>query len=82
MAGDVRYTGLLLALGLTDFSMHPGLLLEVREAVNRFDRSRLLGEARELLRARSRQGIERVMERLTAHALAAETTAPVPAGTA
>jgi phosphotransferase system enzyme I (PtsI) len=69
MAGDVRYTGLLLALGLTDFSMHPGLLLEVREAVNRFDRSRLLGEARELLRARSRQGILFVMEQLKAHGL-------------
>jgi len=69
MAGDVRYTGLLLALGLTDFSMHPGLLLEVREAVNTFDRSRLLAEARELLRARSREGIQFVMEQLKAHAL-------------
>ena len=34
MAGDTRYTALLLALGLTEFSMHPGSLLEVREAVN------------------------------------------------
>ena len=48
MAGDVRYTRLLLALGLTEFSMHPGLLLEVREAVNAFDRShaRRTGEDR------------------------------------
>ncbi len=66
MAGDVRYTGLLLALGLTEFSMHPGLLLEVREAVNSFDRSQLLGEAKALLRAITREGILHVVERLKA----------------
>lgn len=33
MAGEVRYTRLLLALGLTEFSMHPRVLLEVKEAV-------------------------------------------------
>ncbi len=64
MAGDTRYTGLLLALGLTEFSMHPGLLLEVREAVNAFDRSQLLAEAKPLLRAVTREGILHVLERL------------------
>ena len=48
--------------------MHPGLLLEVREAVNTFDRSQLLAQARELLRARSREGIQFVMEQLKVHA--------------
>ena len=66
MAGDTRYTALLLALGLTEFSMHPGLLLEVREAVNAFDRARLLGEAKTLLRAATREGILHVLERLEA----------------
>jgi len=33
MAGDVRYTRLLLGLGLTDFSMHPANVLEVKRAV-------------------------------------------------
>jgi phosphoenolpyruvate-protein phosphotransferase (PTS system enzyme I) len=33
IAGDPRYTDLLLSLGLTDFSMHPGSMLEVRKAV-------------------------------------------------
>jgi phosphotransferase system enzyme I (PtsI) len=33
IAGDRRYTRLLLALGLKDFSMHPGRLLEVKQAV-------------------------------------------------
>jgi len=64
MAGDTRYTALLLALGLTEFSMHPGLLLEVREAVNTLDRSLLLAEAKPLLRARSREAILFVLERL------------------
>jgi len=32
-AGDSRYTRLLLALGLQEFSMHPGRLLEVKQVV-------------------------------------------------
>lgn len=34
MAGDVRYTRLLLAFGLTDFSMQPATLLEVKSIIN------------------------------------------------
>lgn len=33
VAGDRRYTRLLLALGLRDFSMHPGRLLEVKQVI-------------------------------------------------
>lgn len=33
MAGDTRYTKLLLGLGLRIFSVHPSLLLEVKEAI-------------------------------------------------
>lgn len=33
MAGDPRYTRLLLGLGLTEFSMHPSSLLEVKRAI-------------------------------------------------
>lgn len=33
MAGDVRYTPLLLGLGLREFSMHPALILEVKESI-------------------------------------------------
>jgi phosphotransferase system enzyme I (PtsI) len=33
VAGDRRYTRLLLALGLTEFSMHPARLLEVKQTV-------------------------------------------------
>jgi phosphotransferase system enzyme I (PtsI) len=64
MAGDVRYTALLVALGLTDFSMHPGLLLEVREIVNSLDQSALRKLAPTLLRAPNRNRIERALERM------------------
>ena len=66
MAGDTRYTGLLLALGLTDFSMHPGVLLEVREKINALDRTHLRAHAPALLRAPTRERIRRVMERMDA----------------
>ena len=33
MAGDARYTRLLLGLGLREFSVHPGALLEVKQMV-------------------------------------------------
>jgi phosphotransferase system enzyme I (PtsI) len=36
-AGDRRYTRLLLALGLRDFSMHPARLLEVKQVVRETD---------------------------------------------
>jgi len=37
IAGDRQYTRLLLALGLKDFSMHPGRLLEVKQVVRETD---------------------------------------------
>jgi phosphotransferase system enzyme I (PtsI) len=37
MAGDPRYTRLLLALGLRAFSMHPSRLLEVKQAITQTD---------------------------------------------
>lgn len=44
MAGDPRYTRLLLGLGLTQFSMHPSALLEIKKIV----RESTLAELREL----------------------------------
>ena len=37
VAGDRQYTRLLLALGLRDFSMHPGRLLEVKQVIRETD---------------------------------------------
>ncbi|HZV39124.1 MAG TPA: putative PEP-binding protein, partial [Pseudoxanthomonas sp.] len=59
MAGDARLTPLLLALGLTEFSLHPDLLLEVRRAIRNSDSTVLQARADKLLQARDRAGIER-----------------------
>ncbi|WP_395683436.1 phosphoenolpyruvate--protein phosphotransferase [Dokdonella sp.] len=66
MAGDPRYTALLLALGLTDFSMHPGVLLEIREAIGSLDSAGLRAHAKALLGAPTRARIDRVLARMAA----------------
>lgn len=58
MAADPRNTPLLLALGLRDFSLHPGTLLEVRAAVRASDTTHLRCRVPALLRARDRSQIE------------------------
>lgn len=62
VAGDPRLIPLLLALGLTEFSLHPGTLLEVRRAVRDSDLGALRARAPKLLAARDRRGIERWLE--------------------
>jgi phosphotransferase system enzyme I (PtsI) len=57
IAGDTRFTPLLLALGLGEFSLHPGLLLEVRHRIRHCDLSRLRAAGPALMRARDRAGI-------------------------
>ena len=66
MAGETKYTALLVALGLTGFSMHPSSLLEVRAAVALCDRARLIDQSKALLRAQTRAAIDRVIEKMTA----------------
>ncbi|HZW19282.1 MAG TPA: phosphoenolpyruvate--protein phosphotransferase [Luteimonas sp.] len=61
MAGDAQFTPLLLALGLEEFSLHPGTLLEVRRAIRACDLDALRSRAPALLRARDRAGIEKWM---------------------
>jgi phosphotransferase system enzyme I (PtsI) len=65
MAGDALFTPLLLALGLEEFSLHPGTLLEVRRAIRVQDLSALQGRAKALLGARDRAGIERWISNTT-----------------
>ncbi len=64
MAGDPLLTPLLLALGLTDFSMHPGQMLEVRDRIGSFERAPLRRLAPQLLRARSSQEVAALLERV------------------
>ena len=49
MAGDPRYTRLLLGLGLQEFSTHPSNLLEIKQIVNRSRISELEKPARKIL---------------------------------
>lgn len=59
MAAAPDYAPLLLALGLTDFSLHPGTMLEVRRRIRDCDLATLQAKAPALLRARDRTGLER-----------------------
>jgi phosphoenolpyruvate-protein phosphotransferase (PTS system enzyme I) len=62
MAGDAAFAPLLLALGLEEFSLHPGTLLELRRAIRHCDLSALRANAPALLRARDRAGIEKWLQ--------------------
>ena len=65
IGGDPLFAPLLLALGLTELSLHPGTLLEVRRAIRGCDAAALRAAGHALLRARDRAGSERW---LAAHA--------------
>lgn len=58
IAGDAALAPMLLALGLTEFSLHPATLLEVRKAIRGSDLSALKTRTDKLLQARDRAGIE------------------------
>jgi phosphotransferase system enzyme I (PtsI) len=62
MAADPLFAPVLLALGLVEFSMHPGTLLEVRQAIRNCDLASLRAASRALLRARDRTEIQRWLD--------------------
>ncbi|MGX5671726.1 phosphoenolpyruvate--protein phosphotransferase [Thermomonas fusca] len=62
IAADPAFVPLLLALGLTELSLHPATLLEVRRTIRACDLGRLRAAAPALLRARNRDGIERWLQ--------------------
>ena len=49
MAGDPRYTRLLLGLGLTEFSAHPSNLLEIKQIINKSKIPELEKQAKKIL---------------------------------
>jgi phosphotransferase system enzyme I (PtsI) len=59
MAGDPSFAPLLLALGLTEFSLYPATLLELRRTIRGCNLGELRSRSMALLRARDRDGIER-----------------------
>lgn len=49
MAGDSRYTRLLLGMGLEEFSAHPSTLLEIKQIINKSKISELEKQAKKIL---------------------------------
>lgn len=58
IAGDIQFTALLLAMGLEEFSMHPGQLLQVRDRLTTLDCAALRRAAPHLFRAHTRDEVE------------------------
>ena len=66
MAGDTRYTRLLLGLGLNEFSMHPSGLLQVKKIVLESEIAELERHAEEVLAARDTRTLHNLVERMNA----------------
>ena len=66
MAGDPRYTRLLLGLGLREFSMHPSGLLEIKRIVRESDMATLEKAAGEVMLARDTAVLHALVEKLNA----------------
>ena len=64
MAGDTRYTRLLLGLGLNEFSMHPSGLLQIKKIVLESDCTKLRQHAEEVLAARDTRALHDLVERM------------------
>lgn len=64
MAGDSRYTRLLLALGLRDFSMHPASLLEVKRVITESNQQKLAGFAQQFLECYDLSKMQALLEQI------------------
>ena len=69
MASDPRYTRLLLGLGLTEFSMYPGSLLEIKRIIRHSNTRTLRGTVLRLLASSDSAELHELMEQLAAPAL-------------
>jgi phosphotransferase system enzyme I (PtsI) len=64
MAGDPRYTRLLLAMGLENFSMHPNALLEVKQVINETDLGQLPINTLELMDSTDPLEVDMLLEQI------------------
>ncbi|BFI95222.1 MAG: phosphoenolpyruvate--protein phosphotransferase [Rhodanobacter sp.] len=65
IGGDVNFTAMLLALGLTEFSMHPSQLLLVRDRLATLDHGNLRNHATRLLRATTHEQVAELLAQLS-----------------
>jgi phosphotransferase system enzyme I (PtsI) len=68
MAGDPRYTKLLLGMGLDEFSMHPATLLKIKKIVRASHARSLIRPARAALSQHTAQLVHTAVERLNGEA--------------
>ena len=61
MAGEPRYTRLLLGLGLREFSVHPTVLLEIKQIINQSELKPLTKLAKKALKAQSGPEVEDIL---------------------
>lgn len=61
MASEPRFAPMLLALGLTDFSLHPRGILELKDALAQIDRRPLLARKRAILAARDATALQQAV---------------------
>jgi phosphotransferase system enzyme I (PtsI) len=66
MAGDVKWTRLLLGMGLLEFSMHPSQLLSVKQEILNSDLTLLEPQVKKVLKASEPSAIEAAMAQLRA----------------
>ncbi|CAK0770220.1 Phosphoenolpyruvate-protein phosphotransferase [Gammaproteobacteria bacterium] len=64
MAGDLRYTRLLIGLGLRELSMHPSSLPEVKQVINASNYTYLAKLAKRIVCARNSEEVAALMERI------------------
>ena len=64
MAGDIKFTQLLLGLGLREFSVHPAYLLEVKKNILESELGTLAGVADAALQASTATDVEKLLEQL------------------
>jgi phosphotransferase system enzyme I (PtsI) len=64
MAGDTRYTRLLLGLGLREFSMHPSALLEIKKIVRESAIADLKQQSAQVMAARDPRAVQMLVERM------------------
>ncbi len=68
MAGDTRYTRLLLGMGLNQFSMHPAMLLEIKNIVQASHLADLSKVARKVLKCSDSDEINALVDKMNASA--------------
>jgi len=67
MAGDPRFTRLLLGMGLSEFSMQPTALQEVKQVINSSSIAQLTPQVDELLNHTAPDRVPGLVDRLNTH---------------